>query len=63
MPENYERGKKAMQSEYGAKRGALIAEKRWNHLNKGTGNTVGAGREPTGGSWAKKSKPKSKGKK
>ena len=45
MPAAYLKMKKAMQKEYGQKKGEKIAAATWNKRNKGTGNTVGRGRK------------------
>jgi hypothetical protein len=45
MPHGYEVMKKAMQKEYGKKKGTEIAAKTWNKSHKGTGKTVGRGRK------------------
>ena len=44
MPKGYEKMKKAMKKEYGAKRGTKIAAMTWNKRHKG-GRTVGRGRK------------------
>lgn len=44
MPEAYEKMKKAMEKQYGKKKGKEIAYKTWNKQHKGTGKTVGRGR-------------------
>lgn len=45
MPKAYEKMKKAMEKEYGKKKGDTIAAKTWNKNHKGTGKTVGRGRK------------------
>ena len=44
MPKQFEKMKKAMQKEYGKKKGEKIAAMTWNKRMKGTGKTVGRGR-------------------
>jgi len=44
MPAAFEKMKKAMQKQYGKKKGEEIAAKKWNKEHKGTGKTVGRGR-------------------
>jgi len=45
MPKKFKKMEKAMEMEYGIKRGDVIAAKKWNKEHKGTGNTVGRGRK------------------
>lgn len=45
MPKEYELMKKAMKKQYGKKKGEKVAAKTWNKRMKGTGKTVGRGRE------------------
>jgi len=44
MPKKFLIMKAAMQKEYGIKRGAKLAAMTWNKHHKGTGKTVGRGR-------------------
>lgn len=44
MPKKFKKMERAMEKEYGKKKGIEIASKKWNKLMKGTGQTVGRGR-------------------
>jgi hypothetical protein len=45
MPKDYLKLKLALMKEYGKLKGAKVAYKMWNKQHKGTGQTVGRGRE------------------
>jgi hypothetical protein len=48
MPEAYLKMKRAMQKEYGQKKGEKIAAATWNKQHAGTGQTVGRGQHKKG---------------
>jgi len=45
MPKDFIKMRKAMDKFYGAKKGDIVAAKKWNKEHKGTGQTVGRGRK------------------
>jgi hypothetical protein len=45
MPKEFIKMRKAMERFYGAKKGDIVAAKKWNKEHKGTGQTVGRGRK------------------
>jgi hypothetical protein len=45
MPKEFKQMEKAMQAEYGKKKGTVVTSKLWNKRMKETGKTVGRGRK------------------